>query len=155
VGQKAIRHQPLQLGREAKKCYYNQQKSSPPSTQEGSHLVHLALGGHGGHGFTDSNSPDKWRGGSHHQRSKQKWVTIKTTTGQKLEEGSNQNMLMQRMEWPAALPSTKEGSHLLVYAMQPLLVNDGGCCLRVLNSNSNLQVLKSRNCVLPLSVNFG
>jgi hypothetical protein len=56
VGQKA-RHQPLQLGREAKTCCCNQHKSSPPSTQEGSHLVHLALGGHGG-GFTDSNSPE-------------------------------------------------------------------------------------------------
>jgi hypothetical protein len=34
-------------------------KIASPFTQEGSHLVHLALGGHGG-GCTDSNSPDKW-----------------------------------------------------------------------------------------------
>jgi hypothetical protein len=77
-----------------------------PSTQEGSHLVHAALGGHGTGGFTDSNSPEVVRASRETSGPKSKTPTAQTRT-------ANQNMLLQPTDGKASLPSTKDGSHLV------------------------------------------
>jgi hypothetical protein len=136
VGQKA-RHQPLQLGRQAKICCCNQHKSSPLSTQEGSYLVHLALGDHGG-GFKDSNSREVMRA---RERSGLK-------SRQQLPKLGWQTKTWCCNWWKglSAIYKRRSPSSLC----SPWWSHGG--CLRVLNSN--LQVIQNRNCVLPLSVNF-